>query len=199
MARRSRTSFPGRRTERRGRAEARRLRAAAMVLVLATTVFAAVGCETAPEACGEYPEGGGPAVIRTRDQELCEITRQRVMQHLQKREDLDHARAEALFEKSVTWKFSDSIQDLLVRIEQDAGAEFAAAVRRAVDSVAASTKPFTADCETQRERCMTKGAAKGAYLALTARAELVRGLQPRTDTAPAGARGGGIDIDDLDD
>ena len=172
-------------------------RLSALLLVAAALVTAA--CETPIEACGEYPPGGGPAVIRTRDQELCEITRQRVMRHLQQRQDLDWAKAEELFERSQRWQFEDTLQGLLARIEKDAGPGFAAAVRRAVESVETSTKPYSADCETQREKCMTKGAAKGAYLALTQRADLVRGLQPKTDVAPAGGRGGGIDIEDLTD
>lgn len=172
---------------------------AALCLALTATWLLAAACRTPPEACGEYPEGGGPAVIRTKDQELCEITRQRVMRHLQKREDLDFETAERLFERSLNWRFESTIDGLLARIEKDAGPDFAAAVRRAIDSVQASTKPYSADCETQREACMAKGAAKGAYLALTQRGELVRGLQPKTDTAPAGAGGGGIDIEDLAD
>ena len=84
-------------------------------------------------------------------------------------------------------------------MEKDAGPEFAAAVRRAVDSVAASKKPLSGECEEQRDKRLARGAAKGAYLALTQRGELVRGLQPKTDSAPAGARGGGIDIEDLAD
>jgi len=168
-------------------------------LALTATWLLAAACQAPPEACGEYPEGGGPAVIRTRDQELCEITRQRVMRHLQQRRDLDLDRAERLFERSQNWRFESTIEGLLARIEKDAGPDFAAAVRRAIESVEASTKPYSSDCETQREACMTKGAAKGAYLALTQRSELVRGLQPKTDTAPRGASGGGIDIEDLAD
>ncbi len=168
-------------------------------LGLALTLLAAVACETPPEACGEYPAGGGPAVIRTRDQELCEITRQRVMQHLQRLPGLDYERAETLFERSQRWQFADTIAELLETIEKDAGAEFAAAVARAVESVRNSTKPLSAACESEREKCMAQGAAKGAYLALTQRAQLVRGLQPKTDAAPAGGRAGSIDIETLAD
>ena len=175
------------------------MRRSTFVLGLAVALAAAAGCETPPEACGEYGPDGGPAIIRTRDQELCEITRQRVMQHLQKRTDLDLDSAEKLFERSQSWRFEDTIAGLLERIETDAGPEFAAAVRRAIDSVAASTKPWPPDCAEERERCLARGAAKGAYLALTQRGDLVRGLQPKTDIAPAGARGGTIDIEDLTD
>lgn len=168
-------------------------------LGLLTALIVTIACESPPEACGEYPVGGGPAVIRTRDQELCEITRQRVMLHLQKRPDLDYATAENIFEKSERWRFEDTLPELLTRIEKDAGPAFADAVRHAVESVERSTKPYSAECESERERCMTKGAAKGAYLALTQRAELVRGLQPKTDSSPAGGRGGGIDLERMSD
>jgi hypothetical protein len=170
-----------------------------MLTGLLAVACATSACQLPPEACGEYPPEGGPALIKTRDQELCEITRQRVMQHLQRRQDLDLDKAETLFEASQRWQFADTIEDLLARIEKDGGPEMAEAVRRAVASVESSTKPFTTECEKQREKCMARGAAKGAYLALTQRGDLVRGLQPKTDAAPQGSRGGGIDIEDLAD
>lgn len=175
------------------------MQGAVRMIGMALAALLLSACETRPVACGEYPEGGGPAVIRTRDQEACELVRQRVLQELAATEDLTFERAATLLEKSDGWQHVDDVGDLLRRVERDAGPGFAAAVRRGIESVlGASGRPLSADCGEDQERCIARGAAKGARLALVQGDVYVRGGRPSSDTAPRG-RSEGIDLEKLRD
>jgi len=158
------------------------------------------GCETRPLSCGEYPAAGGPAVIRTRDQQVCETVRMRVIQHLAALPDLDLQKAEQLYQRVLSWRRFHTLEDLYAGAEKDGGPELAAALRRGVESVRAeSAMPLTAECERKLEECLTAGAVKGAELAMGQRSFLVQGRTPRTDAVPAGARRGSINVEDLAD
>ncbi len=167
-------------------------------LLLSATLLG--GCAGRPLTCGEYPAEGGPAIIRTRDQQICESVRLRVIQHLMAMQDLDLRKAEKLYEKVTGWRRADTLDELYTMAEKDGGPEIAAAIRRAVESVrATTTKPVAADCAEELEACLTAGAVKGAELAMGQRAFLVQGRAPTSDGIPAGARSGGIDIEEMSD
>jgi len=157
-------------------------------------------CESRPLSCGEYPADGGPAAIVTRDQQVCEAVRLRVMQHLSGMKSLDLQSAEKLYESILTWRRASTLEDLYARAEKTGGPEMAAAVRRAVESVREETaKPVSEKCAKKLEACLTKGAAKGAELAMGQRSYLVQGRTPSSDAVPAGARRNAIDIEDMAD
>ena len=126
----------------------------------------------------------------------------RVIQELQAMPDLDFQKAEDLYDKVLSWRRADNLQELYERVLKDGGPSMAAAVRRAVDSVlaeSATQKPVTEECERDLQACLTAGAVKGAELALGQRSFLVRGTQPKSDAIPAGASPGSIDIEDMTD
>jgi len=167
---------------------------------LAMAALLLTSCESRPLSCGEYPAEGGPAIIRTRDQQVCEAVRMRVIQHLSALENLDLMMAEKIYEKVIGWRRADTLGELYALAERDAGPEMAAAIRRAVESVRGSTaKPISAECEAKLDACLTAGAVKGAELAMGQRSYFVRGRMPTSDAVPAGARSDSIDIEDMID
>lgn len=120
-----------------------------------------------PDVCGEYPEGGGPAVIATRDQELCEVVRLRVTNGLASLPALSQARVDELVERSRSWEHISTIDRLVETLREDAGEGFATDVQRAVEGVNAQSKrPVTDDCAANQERCMVRGAVHGIRIAL---------------------------------
>lgn len=140
----------------------------AAVLLLALPL---AGCSIVvggrPDVCGEYPEGGGPAVIVTRDQELCEIVRLRVTNGLASLPELSQSRLDELVERSQSWEQIRTMDRLVETLREEAGEGFATDVQRAVDAVAAQSKrTLAADCAAQEERCMVRGAVRGVRIAL---------------------------------
>ena len=120
-----------------------------------------------PDACGEYGEGGGPAVISTRDQELCEVVRLRIGRGLASLPELSQGRIDELGERSKAWEQIRTIERLVETLREEAGAGFAEDVRRAVDAVEAQSKrELTAECAAESERCMVRGAVRGLRIAL---------------------------------
>ena len=119
-----------------------------------------------PETCGEYPAAGGPAVIATLDQELCEVVRLRVLRGLDSLGELSRETIDRLIDRTLGWEQKATVDDLVATIRRDAGDAMADDVRRAVDSVTAhSQRPLAADC-ADAQRCLVKGAAHGARVAL---------------------------------
>jgi hypothetical protein len=120
-----------------------------------------------PDVCGVYPEGGGPAVIVTRDQELCEVVRIRVTNGLASLPELSQVRIEELLERTRSWEDIRTIDRLVEALREDAGEGFAADVQRAVEAVARqSTRGIDADCAADEQRCMVRGAVRGVRIAL---------------------------------
>jgi hypothetical protein len=141
-----------------------------------------------PDVCGEYPEDGGPAVIVTRDQELCEIVRLRVGSGLASLPQLSQQRLDELVERTRSWESIGTVDRLLETLREEAGEGFAQDVQRSVASVAAqSTRPLSADCESKQERCMVRGAVRGIRIALL-------NAQPVTPAGDAQPRAGN-DVD----
>ena len=155
-------------------------------------------CQQPPLACGVYPPGGGPAVIHTRDQQLCELVRQRVLQFMARSDDLTFERAETIAEKAPRWRRADTLDELVVLIRREAGDALADLVVRAVAAVEGPAgKPLPADCPDIQE-CLVEGAVKGAEIALAQRGWYVRGGRPDGDTVHPGT-GGRVRIEDLID
>lgn len=120
-----------------------------------------------PDVCGVYPEGGGPAEIRTRDQELCEVVRLRITNGLASLTVLSEARLEQLVQRTDSWENLPTIERLVEELREEAGEGFAIDVQRAVDAVAEqSTRSITADCAANEQRCMVRGAVHGLRIAL---------------------------------
>jgi hypothetical protein len=119
-----------------------------------------------PETCGERPSGSGPAVIATKDQELCDVVRLRVAQALEDDPAISYAKVVELRDKCDDWRRAPTIERLVAAIRRDAGDMTADAVQRAVDSVVAQSKrPLRVEGDDV-EPCLVKGAAKGARMAL---------------------------------
>jgi hypothetical protein len=141
-----------------------RLALAALPLLLLGACTIAVGGR--PETCGTYPEGGGPAVIRMRDQELCEVVRLRVLRGLSGVAGLTQAGIDALLEKTDSWGRRSTVADLVEAIRRDAGDAFADDVARSYSAVTAQSKlPVAPECEAD-ERCWVRGAVLGIEIAL---------------------------------
>ncbi len=138
------------------------------------------------ETCGEHPSGGGPAVISTRDQELCELVRIRVGKELDDDASLNYEKIDGLLEKCGGWERKDTIEDLVAALRRDAGDHVADAVRRAVDAVLAQSKrPMPTACPDE-QKCLVKGAVKGVKIALsTARPWSNAEVAPPPDAPPA--------------
>jgi hypothetical protein len=160
-----------------------------LALVLGTAPLL-TGCASPPETCGEYPERGGPALVRTREQEVCEIARLRVLRALRDRPELTRGRAAELYEHSLQWETVRSVEALLQRVRRDAGEDFAAAVERAVTQVLAeSRRPSGPGCEAG-SACVARAAAKGARLAMSVAREFVRDAAPADPGTGAGSGAG---------
>jgi len=134
----------------------------------------------AKETCGERPAGGGPAVLVTKDQELCEVVRIRVAQALEDDPDISYEKLEELRDKSMSWRGQETVEGLVAAIRRDAGDMTADAVQRAVDSVVAQSKRPLRVEGADVEPCLVKGVVKGARLALFR-------AGPWPAAAPAGA------------
>jgi len=140
----------------------------AAVLLLA---LALAGCSIViggrPDVCGEYPEGGGPAVIHTRDQELCEIVRIRVTSGLASLPVLSQTRLDELVGRTEAWEHIRTMDRLVETLREEAGEGFAEDVNRAAKAVAEQSKRgLTAECAAEEERCMVRGAVRGVRIAL---------------------------------
>ena len=119
-----------------------------------------------PEICGEPHAGGGPAVLSTKDQELCEIVRLRVLMERETAPSFTRARLDHLVDRSLAWEMKGTLAALLEAVRADAGDGFAGAMQRAFDAVRTkSSRPLPADCP-DAERCLVRGAARGARIAL---------------------------------
>lgn len=119
-----------------------------------------------PESCGTYPQGGGPAVIATRDEEVCEIVRLRVIRQLDNLSVLERDTIDELIERVPGWEGKRDVDALVAAIRNDAGDDLADEVRRAIDDVVTkSARPLPADC-VDVQRCLVKGAARGVRIAL---------------------------------
>jgi len=133
------------------------------------------------ETCGEHPADGGPPVIVTKDQEVCEMVRIRVWRALEDDPEISYARVEELREKSIEWERERTVGSLVAAVRRGAGDLTADAMQRAVDAVLAQSKrPIPADCEDV-ERCLVKGALKGVRIALNN----TRPWSPATPAAPS--------------
>mgnify|MGYP001292905695 CR=1 FL=1 len=175
----------------------RRILSAGLLVVLTGL---AVACSSPPLTCGEYPEGGGPARIRTRDQLACELVRQRVLQYMARATDLGFERAERIWEQSARWGSADDVAELVRVIRRDAGDAFADGVARAVEAARNDvSRELGVDCATQFESCLVAAAVKGAQLALAQRGYYVRGARPEGDGVPSSLGLRAIDVDDLVD
>ena len=120
-----------------------------------------------PDVCGVYPEGGGPSVIETRDQELCEVVRIRVSNGLASLPVLTQQRLNELLDRTNSWESLPTIERLVEELRDDAGEGFAQDVQRAAQSVAEQSKrPVSEDCAAREQRCMVKGAVRGLRIAL---------------------------------
>jgi hypothetical protein len=120
----------------------------------------------ATDTCGERPAGGGPPVIVTKDQELCDIVQIRVAQAVEDDPGIGYARLLEIRDKSMDWQGQKTLDGLVAAIRRDAGDKTADAVQRAVDSVMAQSKrPLRVEGDDVQP-CLVKGAAKGARLAV---------------------------------
>jgi len=118
------------------------------------------------DTCGEYPPGGGPAVIVTKDQQVCDVVRLRVGREIELNEMLTRGQIDTLLEKSGEWERRTTLDGLVDAVRKDAGDGVAAELRRAVNSVLAhSTLPMRADCPDV-QKCIVLGAVKGLRFAL---------------------------------
>lgn len=128
------------------------------------------GCEATifgrVETCGEYPPGGGPAVISTRDQEICDVVRLRVGREMAKRDVISRAEIDRLLERTAEWAHKKTVDTLIAAIRREGGDAIADEVRRAIDAVFAhSSMPMPKDCP-DTEACIVKGAVQGLVIAL---------------------------------
>ncbi len=141
-------------------------RAAFACLALAGSLPACQLALGPPETCGAYPSGGGPAVIASRDQELCELVRLRVSRSLERTQGLELADVQQMLSRAARWDTERDVEQLVEQIRRDANDEVANDVERAIAWVLEhSAKPLPADCPDV-QRCLARGAAKGARLAL---------------------------------
>lgn len=119
-----------------------------------------------PETCGTYPDDGGPAVLVTRDQELCEIVRLRTARGLASVESLTQEQIDALLGRVASWSNERTMASLAARIRSEAGDPMADDVLRSFDAVrAGSSRPIAPECEAD-ERCWVRGAVRGIEIAL---------------------------------
>ena len=144
-------------------------RACAVPVLALASSLALSACEAPRHSCGTYPEGGGPALVRTRDGEFCELVRARFHRWLTQDDSVTHMSAEQVWLKSETWHREPTVDALIERIRKDAGEEIANQVSAAAQWIREkSTRPFSADCETE-ETCLVRRAAHGARISLEER------------------------------
>ncbi len=136
-------------------------------LITAAALAALPACSgRRTDICGEIPASGGPAVIVTRDQELCEIARVRVQRAIADEAKLDELTAQHLHSRSFSWEDAKTTEGLVARIRSDAGDRVADAVARAIADVRQfSQRPIGTTCADE-ERCLALGAARGARFAV---------------------------------
>lgn len=136
-----------------------------------------------PETCGDYPPGGGPAVISTKDQQVCDVVRLRVGREIDLNGKLSRSDIDRLLDRTLSWEKKATIDALVDAIRKDAGDAVAGEVRRAVDSVLShSALPLPADC-VDSEKCLVKGAARGARIALLYAEPRKADVMPATEGA----------------
>ncbi len=137
-------------------------RSAALSCVLA---LALAGC-TSSEFCGVRPPEGGPPVIATREQELCELARIRTNKYLAGLEVFTEDESDLLYSAARGWEKVDSVDELLEAIrDRDHGA-LADEIADVTEWVRGkSSHSYAATCKIQ-DRCLARGAAHGVRLAL---------------------------------
>ena len=119
------------------------------------------------DSCGEPPpDGRGPAVIATLDQELCDVVRLRVIRRLDGMEELKRADLDRLVDRTLAWEQKRTLDELVEAIRKDAGDAMAEEVQRAASAVLAQSRRTTRPECGEVQRCLVKGAAKGARIAL---------------------------------
>ncbi len=132
-------------------------------------------CQTPRRVCGTAPEGGGPPVLTTREDEICESVRWRVLEQMRVREEFSYAHAERLFTAAETWSTSTTLEDLRRRVaavddEQAMATTIVDAARHAWET---SKAPVSTGCETD-EACVAEAAAHGARVALRRRSAYLK-------------------------
>ena len=136
-----------------------------------------------PETCGDYPQGGGPAVISTKDQQVCDVVRLRIGRALDLDDQLTRDEIDRLVQQTLVWEKKATVDRLVDAVRKDAGDTVATELRRAIDSVLAqSSLPLPAAC-TDAERCLVKGAARGARIALLYATPRKADVMPMTEGA----------------
>ena len=87
-------------------------------LVLGLALLAATACAMPSDRCGTPRPGGGPPILETREQELCENVRLAALRHFAALPDLTSERAEDITRASRRWTTVDSLESLLARLER---------------------------------------------------------------------------------
>lgn len=135
-------------------------------VLLVAFAAALSGCTAPPTACGEPAPFGGPPRISTLEQELCEIVRLRLEHVLTKHPNLDEFTAQRWLDRSWGWGDAKTVDGVVAQVRADCGDAFAEAVRRAADEVRRESKRTIAPSCEDAERCLARGAALGARLAV---------------------------------
>lgn len=140
------------------------------LLCLALGLLAA--CTTVPEMCGERPAKGGPPVLRTRQQELCESVRIRVLQYLEHHPVMSDDDYDTLRRRSKAWLGADSTDDLAQRLRDDEGPELAALVADVIRRSSERSR-LPLEGEGDADMLVARAAGHGAALAVRQGAQLV--------------------------
>jgi len=156
----------------------------AAIALLGAAMALLAGCTIAPDSCGEFPPEGGPAVIRTREQEMCEVGRIRMNRYLLTHAPIEDVSAEDLYLAALEWQKASSSADLIAQAREMLGDTYADGLSRALEHVRTkSERPYSTDCEVH-DACLAAAAGHGARLALEHRGVYVsdRDYQLGVDT-----------------
>jgi len=142
----------------------RQARCVTLGRLLLMGVLLTASCALPSTTCGERRDGKGPPQITTREQEMCEIARRRVLQYLRTADSVTQQMLDDWRLAAVRWKRASSLEALLESVQNTVGADLAASIATGIEQVRErSGKPISA--EGDPEIALIRAAAHGITLA----------------------------------
>ena len=144
--------------------ERRRVRRVTLGRLLLMGVLLTASCALPSATCGERGDDRGPPQITTREQEMCEIARRRVIQYLHTADQVTQQTLDDWRLAAARWKRASTLEALVESVQRTVGADLAASIATGIKQVRErSGKPISADGDP--EIALIRAAAHGIALA----------------------------------